>query len=158
MTPLEFQDLLSDFARTAAPEALHHVSQSEAQLILERARALLGVAPPCRWWWEHCGPRMHGFAHAGPFRFEGLEALAHDGLQSVYLFASDDEYPPWPCVKGSIQAVCALINESPNFELVLVAENLEWIVLESHHNTVFVWPVAKGGQMERALLLAQSQP
>jgi hypothetical protein len=86
-----------------------------------------------RWWWEHLSPEFSCASSSEVSDgYRLLPIICPDA--DVWLFASDDEDPPWPVFSGRPSEFSAVIAECRHFEYALASPSLDWIVFETHHN------------------------
>jgi hypothetical protein len=130
------EDVLVRLQLAVVPEAVAHA-------LAEQVRRRLGVAADAVWWWQACAPLENIGAsnmglHAALATLPGSEG-------SLFMFVSDDEPPPWPCVTGSAMALSALIAESPYFEYLIAPPDAAWVLFDTHDNQLLLWREPRGG-------------
>lgn len=144
-------------ARVRADPRLRTLSAEDAAGRLSSLEARLGIALRSPWPWKAV-PATAATSH--PYTGDGLAHLrAVLALgDEVFLFATDDEPPPWPCVTGPAIAVLELIAELPFFEYLLAASDGTWLIFDTHHNVLVSvgdrCPLAGHGTMTVELVAA----
>lgn len=56
--------------------------------------------------------------------------------KDAWLFASDDNFPPWPVFVGRPSDLSVVIAECRYFEYAVASPALDWIIFENHHNSL----------------------
>ena len=89
------------------------------------------------WWWETLP--NDGISYSDNKGFDKLEQLLSAKKSPLYLFVTDDEPPPWPCITGPLESLVQLLREERFFEYFIVNHNLDWILFDTHHNRLIIW-------------------
>ena len=69
---------------------------------------------------------------------DGLDVIRNNlgSAGNVSLVVTDDEYEPWPVFQGPLSEILALLAEQRFFEFILVSENMNWCIFDTHHNSL----------------------
>ena len=88
-----------------------------------------------RWWWEHfvactCTdfPAGDGWRHIPEF--------VPDTSERVWFIVEDDSLSFYPVYKATPTAICEVIGECYAFEYYIVQREFQWLLCETHHNTM----------------------
>lgn len=106
---------------------------AEAERAIAAAQERFVAEPTALWWWDSLRPELfvESTSHAKQgYRF--LPIVCPD--IEAWLFASDDQAPPWPVFAGTPSVLSAVIGECRYFEYAIVSPTLDWIIFENHHN------------------------
>ena len=125
-----FGDLREAIAKyVEAHPALTLLDEADAKQVLAHITRRFGIAERNRRWWEGIRgtPLKHG--DAGPF--DRLAAIPPGPRQRAFLFVTEGDSPPWPCVAGTLSELIRLIAEQPFFEYLLASEKLSWIAFDA---------------------------
>ncbi len=120
----------------ATPET-RLLKADEAELVRMEVARRFGFSVRQVWWWEHLPSPTESLAYSDGC--EGLRLLSTvlpAGTQRAYLFATDDDPPPWLCVSGPPHALLDLVAQLRFFEFFIVDDGMTWIVFDTHHNTL----------------------
>lgn len=94
-----------------------------------------------RWWWECVPATAVSTEYPGDdvssWRDRMLEVLPADG-QTLWLFVTGDELPPWSCVTGSRDSLIDMIMQLPYVEYFIVNRQHTRILFDTHHNCLVV--------------------
>ncbi|MFN8012371.1 MAG: DUF6756 family protein [Holophagaceae bacterium] len=89
------------------------------------------------WWWEGLKgleKRMESPESAGIL--PALVGVPEDS--EAILITTPDDGEPITLFEGRFANLCRLIDDCPYFEFVIVSRQLDWALLESHHNEVLL--------------------
>lgn len=89
-----------------------------------------------RWWWTTlcAAHQVHEYGDGDGLSL--LIALAGGRSDIFTLLVSDDEFPPWPAVRGTLSGLVAMLRELRYFEYLLVDDSLRWVLFDTHHNCI----------------------
>jgi hypothetical protein len=134
---MSISDEITSAAESLALQSkLRKLSAQEAEQAISSAEKVFLSNPGSRWWWEAINNTLPiSIATTTLACSEVLSAVCPD--QEAWLFASDDEFPPWPVFIGHSKDIAKILDECPYFEYLVVSPSLEWAVIENHHNTFF---------------------
>ena len=120
----------------ALNDQLWQLSPQDAERAISAAEKKFVTTPGVRWWWDALNSELPLSTHIdSDGGQEILTIICPD--QEVWLFASDDEFPPWPVFVGRPADLAKVIGECHYFEYLVVSPSLDWAVIENHHNTFF---------------------
>ncbi len=97
------------------------------------------------YWWDSLRTESVSLDYGDADGLAWLGKLIPSG-QDVRLFVTDDEPGPWPAFAGEFGALKRLVDELHYFEFFFVGENRDWVIFDTHHNTL----VVTGNLLERA--------
>jgi hypothetical protein len=121
----------------ATLESLPMVSElqeNEAQVIVERFASLYVSNAKMRWWWEALKVRDKSLRYDSYQHWlEIMESLCPE-WESAYLVVTDDEFPPWPVLKGPFSDLLELIGDQFGFEYFITGIDYSWCVFDNHHD------------------------
>lgn len=89
------------------------------------------------WWWESLAKKYHTIVYGDADGLKVLEKLLLNN-QQVFLFVTDDEPKPWCVFEGDIKDILYILSEERFFEYFLVSINLDWVIFDTHHNSLVV--------------------
>lgn len=90
------------------------------------------------WWWEGLSVSPFEINYGDEYSWLIIKKIVPNMNQSVYLFVTDDEPEPWPVFNGSLKNIGELISELWRFEYFITDENFEWLIFDTHHNTLVI--------------------
>jgi len=90
------------------------------------------------WWWEGLSVSHFEINYGDEYSWLIIKKIVPNMNQSVYLFVTDDEPEPWPVFNGSLKNIGELISELWRFEYFITDENFEWLIFDTHHNTLVI--------------------
>ncbi len=90
------------------------------------------------WWWESLAGSHVEIGYGDDFSWPIIKKIAPNLNQNVYLFVTDDEPEPWSAFNGPLKKIDKLISELWRFEYFITDENFEWLIFDTHHNTVVI--------------------
>jgi len=134
---------------TELATSIHDYAEQRPALIalnsdeVERVTALVAAAfvrePNCRWWWETLA--VPASAHPYDLEIDGLrwvEQLLGTFSGPFTLVITDDQFPPWEAVRGSLDGLVAMVGDHRCFEYFIVDDSLSWILFDTHHNDLVI--------------------
>lgn len=94
------------------------------------------------WWWESLSTECERIEYGDS---DGLKIIREKFTEDpvVLLFVSDDNPQPWPVFRGVLSEILELIGEVHFFEYILADQNLNWLIFDTHHNTLVITGAAK---------------
>lgn len=127
-------------AMRADARDLPSITELSVEDAADYLRALIAtyVQDPNRvWLWESLKPPHKEFCYGDG---NGLQLVCDliRGNPRVCLMVTDDESPPWPAFEGSLQQIVELIGRQHFFEYALVDPKLDWVLFDTHHNSIVV--------------------
>ena len=90
------------------------------------------------WWWEGLKQTPQEIHYGDEVGWDHIPALLKNISQQIYFIPTDDEPNPWPIYSGTCEEVIGLLREMWRFEYILVGRNLDWLVFDTHHNTLVI--------------------
>lgn len=106
----------------------------------ERLRLLIasrfGLVTERTWWWERLPKEAVSLPYSDE---EGLDLLLNilpTPTAPFWLFVTDDNPPPWTCIYGTGTNLIEMLREQRFFEYFIVNAGLNWMVFDTHHNTL----------------------
>lgn len=89
------------------------------------------------WWWSTLSTQSKTINYGDD---DGLKIISRMVLGDpvVVLFVTDDESQPWPAFQGLLSDILTLIGEVRFFEYILTLDDLEWLIFDTHHNSLVV--------------------
>lgn len=109
------------------------MSDDAADACVQTLARVYVVNPARIHWWES----LRGSAVRTPYGdADGLTRLAElIGKEvAVWLVVTDDEPPPWPVYSGRVSDIIAMLRECRFCEYILAAQDMSWIVFDTHMN------------------------
>jgi hypothetical protein len=88
------------------------------------------------WWWQSAPGSSMMIPYEGTDGLERLLGILRDIGAPAYLFITDDEPAPWPCVSGHPHALVDMVREQRFFEYFVVDPEMKWIIFDTHHNSL----------------------
>src|SRR4051812_35402854 len=73
----------------------------ESNGLRERVAARFNLPEGGTWWWECLPTRPHSYPYSAGDGLDRLRGLLPDATVPVFMFVTDEEPPPWPCIAGS---------------------------------------------------------
>jgi len=110
------------------------LGEVDAEQLRRNVRDRFGLQEELVWWWEGLSTKASSISYGSEDGLDVLISVLPTTAENLYLFATDDEAPPWVCVSGTGQALVALLRELPCFEFFVVDAMLTWIVFDTHQN------------------------
>lgn len=87
-----------------------------------------------RWWWEHLrGPSKSIAYEDDPFAL--LASRIEPDSQLILLLTNESPVPEG-AVRGSMSSLREIVFETTGCEYALLPPSLDWIVFDTHHNTL----------------------
>lgn len=117
------------------PEA-RLIETEEAETLRNRVAQRFGLPAAGHWWWEHLPSPVKSVGYGGRDGLEVILGALPAKTKEVFLFLTGDDAPPWECVQGTPDSTIRLLRELPFMEFFFVDESLEWILFDTHHNSV----------------------
>lgn len=90
------------------------------------------------WWWESLAGSYIEIDYGDDLSWPIIRKITPSLKQNVYLFVTDDEPEPWPIFYGSLRNVGQLISRLWRFEYFITDENFEWLIFDTHHNSLII--------------------
>jgi len=129
--------LISDIHEYAERHpGLEFLDANAAELLRKEVGRRFAFPENHRWWWQTVPSAARIVSYAEGEGLKKLRAMVGAQTGHVCLFVTDDEDPPWPCVKGSIEDAITMVGEQRFFEYAIVDINMTWIVFDTHMNTL----------------------
>ena len=126
---------LTNFA--AERPAVSVLAQNEADELRLRVANRFGFKDGQVWWWDNLPHGVRSLSYAA--EAGGLSQLARmlpETGAPLFLFVTDDEPPPWPCIVGPGPALAEMLGSQRFFEYFIVNGDAEWILFDTHHNAL----------------------
>ena len=127
------------FAFVARIPSARWLGDDEAESLRVRVAARFGWVEGRLWGWEARPAHATSISYGGTDGVARLEELLPASSAPLYLFVTDDEAPPWPCVCAPKSVLAELVREHRFFEYFVVDAALEQIVFDTHHDTLVTW-------------------
>jgi len=105
--------------------------------------------PGLRWWWDALRVPHRSIAYGEGDGIGCIRGLLGTERDRISMIVTDDEFPPWFGVEGNLGALSELLQDLPYFEYFLVDDSFEWIVFDTHSNTVVVAGIEHKGDSIR---------
>jgi len=87
------------------------------------------------WWWTRTSAKRNAIEYGSQNGLQVLRTLlAQRARGLVSLFITDDEPPPWLCLRGELSAVVEVLEDIRFVEYFVTDDTLEWVVFDTHHN------------------------
>src|SRR5689334_18923019 len=88
-----------------------------------------------RWWWEDFRFPSTSVRFDDQKGFERIEEIVPNKREKVWFVVEDedDQLPFYPVYEATPEAAQAVIGECYGFEYYLIAQNLSWLLCETHH-------------------------
>jgi hypothetical protein len=139
-------EALDDLLRTRPSLILHGLNRSEF-IANELALRFLSGTDQLFWWEKLKVP--YAFRETSSFDdfLNRLRALFPDPSEALFLFPTDENWPPWMLFEGTRDDIEFVMGESRSSEFMIARRPLDVIVFETHHNLMIV-----AGSNERILM------
>ena len=132
------EELVREIAEAAALASIRELGEPDAaRVTASLGRTFVGSGADGRWWWERSIGRTVVLPYGDRDGLSFLDALL-EGEASVVMIPTDDEPPPWPAFAGSPGGMVGLLRELPPFEYTMTNDARNWIVFDTHHDTLIV--------------------
>lgn len=118
----------------SANPVVRRLEQAQADDLASRVAERFGFVQAKRWWWETTVKPLFTVTYSGEEGLKLLLELIPDLEQTVFMFATDDETPPWPCIAAPAPVLVDLLREQRFFEYFVLDPELRWVVFDTHHN------------------------
>lgn len=117
----------------AAFESIMQLTNEEAELVKEQIVERYVQDPKKLWFWESLKGPVTRVTYGDE---DGLELISRviQGNPILYITLTDDEFPPWPVLKGNKNDILGLISELRFFEYFITTPSFEWVIFDNHHN------------------------
>lgn len=117
----------------AAFESIVQLTCEEAQIVKEQIAGRYVQDHNKLWFWESLKGQASRITYDGE---DGLALISKAilGNPTLYIALTDDEFPPWPVLKGNKNDILGLISELRFFEYFLTIPPFEWVIFDNHHN------------------------
>jgi hypothetical protein len=117
---------------------LPECTRDESDALLAAVKARFQIDHTATWWWTAIGVGAEIIAYDGADPTPRLRALLGNEGTKAFLIATDDGAPPWPVFRGGWLELVRAVLEQRYFAYALVAEDLSWIVFDTHHNQLVI--------------------
>lgn len=126
-------EITSTICELGLESSVRLLPPAEAERKIYMVQERFVAEPTARWWWDSLRKDLSVVTtnpiHQG-YRY--LPSLCPD--MEAWLFASDDEFAPWPVFSGTPSVFSAIIGECHYFEYAIASPSLDWIIFDNHHN------------------------
>lgn len=85
------------------------------------------------WWWESLKVPTKRLNYGDADGLSELASLVASQSDAI-LVVTDDKEPPWPVYSGNVQNIIRMLRDCRIFEYILVAQDMAWIVFDTHMN------------------------
>jgi hypothetical protein len=130
-----------------APDSFAEVPDEDARRLFDAFLSRFTGGVDARWWWEHFSLPASTVRFPDGAGFTRISQLVPDANQKVWFVAEDDELPFYPVYEATPAAVERVIGECYAFEYYLISKDLDWLLGENHHDTMF----AIGEEVQRRM-------
>ena len=132
------QELIEDIHRASVGLAtFHELNLVDSENIIAKISKKYISDTSKVWWWESLESDSFTIEYGEEDGLKILENLISND-QTVFLFVTDDEPEPWNIFKGDFSEVLNVLKEQRFFEYFIVSEEIEWIVFDTHHNSLVI--------------------
>lgn len=116
---------------------LHDMSLSKA-VAAELAKRFLRPGDQL-WWWERLN-RPFWYRQTASFQdlLDRLNQVFPNPDETLLLFPTDDQPPPWLLFEGTRDDIAFAMGESSSSEFLIARRTLDTIVFDTHHNMMYV--------------------
>ena len=113
------------------------LAQEQADELRLAVARRFGFSGRSVWWWEEVEAGKSIIVEYGSGQ-DGLRILLTilRGAQQCLLFITDDDSPPWPCVRATAAYLADMLREQWFFEYLVVDEEFTTCVFDTHHNVI----------------------
>ena len=118
-----------------SPKVVRALPDSEGEHIYRKAlRHFVPDGEP-RWWWEHFASSTIVEFQAGG-GWQHIPKFVPDSGERVWFIVEDDSLPFYPVYETTPSAISEIIPECYGFEYYIVQREFQWLLCETHHNSV----------------------
>lgn len=130
-------DLISDLGRAINqyPQVCP-LSNDAAEILHQRVAKCFGFSTTSSWWWAHMRLPTKSFAYGQSDSLTIIQSSLPSDTSEVFLFVTDDNPPPWPCLSGPIEDLILVLRDLRFVECFFVDASLTWILFDTHENVV----------------------
>jgi hypothetical protein len=118
--------------------SLHKINDGNAKDIIDNVAEQYVNDRDFIWWWECLSKENITIDYDDGLGWNYFEKFIKPLEQQVYIVVTDDDPEPWSIYKGSLLAVIDLLNNMWRFEYFIIAEDLSWIIFDTHHNCLVI--------------------
>lgn len=97
------------------------------------------------WWWEGLRDRPVVISYGSSLAWAWITRIVPSDSGLTYFIPTDDEPEPWPVYVGALGSVCRVLESIWRCEYVIAAQDLSWLVFDTHHNALVVCGDARVG-------------
>lgn len=130
----ELSQAIGEYA--AANHEIKLPKPDEAESLRVQVARRFGFSDAHTWWSEHVPAPARTVVYSAGQGLQLLSAIIPAESGRILLFVTDDDPPPWACISGSRQALICLLGELRFFEFFMVDDRMNWIIFDTHHNTL----------------------
>ncbi len=131
-------ELIGDIRSAASSMAtMHELADIDAEGSANKIATLYVQDASKIWWWESLSVESRIIEYGETDGLKRIEEVV-DGDAWVFLFVSDDEPRPWLAFEGQLTQVLEVISEQRFFEYMLADKTLEWVIFDTHHNSLVI--------------------
>lgn len=132
------QELIEDIRHTFLElTTLHELDPEEVESLAEKIANKFIIDRSKIWWWESLTSNSFVIEYGEEDGLKILENLISND-QPVFLFVTDDEPEPWNVFIGNFGCILDVLKNQRFFEYFIVSEEIEWVVFDTHHNSLFI--------------------
>ena len=121
--------------------------EDEGRRIYDAALSHFVASGDRRWWWEDSRFPSTSVWFNDQKGFERIEKLIPNQREKVWFIVEDNQLAFYPVYEATPEAAKAVIGECYGFEYYVIAQDLSWLLCETHHANL----IAIGAGVEERL-------
>jgi hypothetical protein len=131
------EELLEDLKDYVSKDPrIKRLDASDCHKLYEAVARHFGFPKDAIWWWEHVPKSAVRISYNGNDGIACLESILpqQEGLMAIFI--TDDDPSPWVCFTGPAAALLQLLRSHRFFEYFIVDPSMNWIVFDTHDNSL----------------------
>jgi len=123
--------------RNILSSGVRELDEAEARGVVEEVGRRFIRGTKKLWWWENLSVDSCALIYGDS---DGLAMVSEllDDDESIWIVATDDECGPWPVWEGRASDIVEMLGNLRFFEYFILSREYQWIVFDTHHNTLVV--------------------